>query len=69
MVNARLTYYYDNYEIALYGKKITDEEYGVRGFDFGGYDPDTRRGAGFDETQFPQLGAPAVFGISARLDI
>jgi iron complex outermembrane receptor protein len=69
LVNARLTYQYDNYEIALYGKNITDEEYGVRGFDFGGYDPDPRSGAGFDETQFQQLGAPAVFGISARIDI
>ncbi|MFT4775826.1 MAG: iron complex outermembrane receptor protein [Oleispira sp.] len=69
LVNARLAYQYDNYEIALYGKNITDEEYGVRGFDFGGYDPDPRSGAGFDETQFQQLGTPAVFGISARIDI
>jgi iron complex outermembrane receptor protein len=69
LVNARLAYQRDNYEIALYGKNITDEQYGVRGFDFGGYDPDPRVGADFDETQFQQLGSPAVFGISARVDI
>jgi iron complex outermembrane receptor protein len=67
LVNARLTYQYDNYEIALYGKNITDEDYGTRGF--AGFDADPRSGAGFDETEFQQLGAPAVFGISARIDI
>lgn len=69
LINARLAYQGSNYELALYGKNITDEEYGVRGFDFNGYDPDPRSGADFDETQFQQLGSPAVFGVSARFDI
>lgn len=67
LINARITYHRQNYEIALYGKNITDEEYGARGF--AGWDADPRSGAGFDETEFQQLGAPAVFGISARVDI
>lgn len=67
LVNARITYHRQNYEIALYGKNITDEEYGTRGF--AGWDADPRSGAGFDETEFQQLAAPAVFGISARVDI
>jgi iron complex outermembrane receptor protein len=69
LINARIAYQRDNYEIALYGKNITDEEYGVRGFDFGDFDLDPREGADFDETQYQQLGSPAVFGISARVDI
>lgn len=65
LVNARLAYQRDNYEIALYGKNLTDEEYGVRGF--AGWDADPRTGSGFDETEFQQLGAPTVVGISTRV--
>jgi len=68
LVNARLAYQRDDYEIALYGKNITDEEYGARGFDFDGWDPDPRSGAGFDEDQFQQLGSPAVFGIAMKVN-
>jgi len=67
LVNARVAYQRNNYEVALYGKNITDEEYSARGF--AGWDADPRSGAGFDETEFQQLAAPAVFGISARIDI
>jgi outer membrane receptor protein involved in Fe transport len=65
IVNARLAYQRDNFEVALYGKNLTDEEYGVRGF--AGWDADPRSGNGYDETEFEQLGAPRVVGISTRV--
>ena len=65
IINARLAYQRDNFEVALYGKNITNEEYGVRGF--AGWDADPRSGNGFDETEFQQLGAPAVVGVSTRV--
>lgn len=66
IINARLAYQRDNFEVALYGKNITDEEYGTRGF--AGWDADPRSGEGFDETEFQQLGAPAVVGVSTRIN-
>lgn len=68
IVNARLAYQRDNYEIAIYGKNITDEEYGARGFDFGNWDPDPRPGPKNGEKQFQQLGSPAVFGIATKVN-
>jgi outer membrane receptor protein involved in Fe transport len=65
IVNARLAYQRDNFEVALYGKNLTDEEYGVRGF--AGWDADPRSGSDYDETEFEQLGAPRVVGISTRV--
>ena len=65
-MNARLTYSNLGYELVLYANNLLDKDYGVRGFDFGGWDPDPRDGAGFDETQFQQLGAPRVFGVSVQ---
>jgi iron complex outermembrane receptor protein len=66
LINARLAYQRDNFEVALYGKNLTDEEYGVRGF--AGWDADPRSGEGFDETEFQQLGAPRVVGVSTRVN-
>jgi outer membrane receptor protein involved in Fe transport len=66
LVNARLAYQRDNYEVALYGKNLTNEEYGVRGF--AGWDADPRDGEGFDETEFQQLAAPRIVGVSTRVN-
>ncbi|MBL4796334.1 MAG: TonB-dependent receptor [Oleispira sp.] len=66
LINARLTYQRDNFEVALYGKNLTDEEYGVRGF--AGWDADPRSGDGFDETEYQQLAAPRVVGVSTRVN-
>lgn len=69
LLNARLTYRKLTYELVLFANNLMDKNYGVRGFDFGGWDPDPRSGPGFDETQFQQLGAPRVFGVSVRADL
>jgi iron complex outermembrane receptor protein len=68
LVNARLTYRKLNYEFVIFANNLLNKEYGVRGFDFGSWDPDPRSGDGFDETQFQQLGTPRVIGLSLRAD-
>ncbi|MDG1694377.1 MAG: TonB-dependent receptor [Porticoccaceae bacterium] len=66
LVNARLAYIADGYELTAFVNNATNKDYGVRGF--AGWDADPRSGVGFDETEFQQLGAPKVAGISARAD-
>lgn len=64
LVNARLTYQGDQWEVALWGRNLTDEDYTVRGFYFSnqfgnnpanGYAPET----------YVQYGEPKVVGVSA----
>ena len=66
LVNARLAYIADGYQLTAFVNNATNKDYGVRGF--AGWDADPRSGVGFDETEFQQLGAPKVVGISARAD-
>ncbi|MGB0459145.1 MAG: TonB-dependent receptor [Porticoccaceae bacterium] len=66
LVNARLAYSVETYELAAFINNATDKDYGVRGF--AGWDADPRSGEGFDETEFQQLGAPKVVGVSLRAD-
>ena len=66
LVNARLAYQANGYQLTAYINNATDKDYGVRGF--AGWDNDPRTGEGFDETSYQQLGAPKVVGISARAD-
>lgn len=66
LVNARLTYSADGYQLTAFVNNATNKDYGVRGF--AGWDADPRSGTGFDETEFQQLGAPKVAGISVRAD-
>jgi len=64
LLNARLSYQGTDLQISLYGKNLTNEDYGTRGF--AGWDADPRSGAGFDETTFEQLAAPRVIGVSVK---
>jgi len=68
LVNARITYRDQGYELMAFINNATDKDYGVRGFDFTGWDQDPRDGVGFDEAEFQQLGAPRVVGISLRAE-
>ena len=70
LINARLTYNAQDYELAVFVNNAMDKDYGVRGFDFSiwDWDQDPRSGSGFDGTEFQQLGAPRLFGISARAE-
>ena len=61
LLNARFGYELDNWLFTLWGKNLTDEEYGVRGFEFGN---DPRNGYATD--QYVQLGAPRMFGVTTK---
>ena len=64
LINARFAYTSQSYEISAFINNAANKDYGVRGF--AGWDADPREGEGYDETEFQQLGAPRVIGISAR---
>ena len=66
LVNARLAYQANGYQLTAYINNATDKDYGVRGFS--GWDNDPRSGEGFDEQSYQQLGAPKVIGLSLRAD-
>lgn len=66
LINARLVYAANDFELSAYINNATDKDYGVRGFS--GWDADPRTGDGFDETEFQQLGTPRVIGVSVRAD-
>jgi outer membrane receptor protein involved in Fe transport len=66
LVNVRLAYQANGYQLTAYINNATDKDYGVRGFS--GWDNDPRSGEGFDEQSYQQLGAPKVIGLSVRAD-
>lgn len=62
LLNASVTYLADYFDLTLWARNITDEEYGVRGFYFGNDPRDY-----YDAKAYEQLGEPAVFGV--RVDM
>ena len=64
LFNARLGYRLDEWEVALWGRNLTDEDVAVRGFFFSnqfGNNP----GNGYAPEVYQQLGEPRVIGLSA----
>jgi iron complex outermembrane receptor protein len=57
LVNVALGYQGTNWDITLWGRNITDEDYGVRGFFFGNDPRD-----GYEAKTHTQLGEPARYG-------
>ena len=70
LINARLAYTSNNYEITAFINNAANKDYGVRGFDFSiwEWDQDPRSGDGYDELEYQQLGAPKVIGLSVRAE-
>lgn len=61
LLNARFGYQLNSWTVTLWGKNLTDEEYAVRGFEFGN---DPRNSYATDE--YVQLGEPRMFGITTK---
>ncbi|WP_076417925.1 TonB-dependent receptor [Colwellia sp. UCD-KL20] len=59
LLNASITYSQDEWDVSLWARNITDEEYQVRGFEF----PNDPRD-GYTTSGYTQLGEPAVFGVT-----
>jgi outer membrane receptor protein involved in Fe transport len=63
LFNARLTYHQSNWEVALWGRNLANEDYYTRGFYFSneyGNNPAN----GYAPEAYYQLAAPRVFGLS-----
>lgn len=59
LLNASLTYSKDAWDVSLWARNLTDEDYQVRGFSFGNDPRD-----GYASKAYYQLGEPAVFGVT-----
>ncbi len=59
LVNASLSYLDDNYQIKVWARNLTDEDYANRGFYFGNDPRD-----GYTAKQYTQLSEPLVFGVT-----
>lgn len=63
LLNASLRYVYNNMELSLWGRNLTDEDYYVRGFYFGNDPRDDYTAKGYT-----QLGEPARYGLTLNLE-
>lgn len=61
LINASISYLQDNWQVKLWGRNLTDEDYANRGFYFGNDSRD-----GYTPKAYTQLSEPLVFG--ATLD-
>ena len=61
--NARIAYAKPTYELALYGRNLTDRDTQVRGF--GGFGNDPRKG--YAEEPYYQYGEPLTYGVEGKL--
>lgn len=68
LLNLRLGYEADNWSVYLWGRNLTDEQYGVRGFFFGN-EPDKVDDVGnWLPQQYVRYGDPRQLGITFRYD-
>ena len=63
LINANLTYTWEDWKLMLWGRNLTDEDYFVRGFYFGNDPRDNYLSKGYT-----QLGEPARVGVTINLD-
>ena len=63
LINANLSYTWENWKAMLWGRNLTDEDYFVRGFYFGNDPRDNYLSKGYT-----QLGEPARVGVTINLD-
>ena len=63
LINANLSYSWENWKAMLWGRNLTDEDYFVRGFYFGNDPRDNYLSKGYT-----QLGEPARVGVTINLD-
>lgn len=63
LVNASISYISEDWQVKLWGRNITDEDYKTRGFYFGNDPRD-----GYTSKNYYQLGAPAEFGVTFDYD-
>ena len=63
LINANLSYSWNNWKLMLWGRNLSDEDYFVRGFYFGNDPRDNYLAKGYT-----QLGEPARLGVTLNFD-
>jgi outer membrane receptor protein involved in Fe transport len=63
LLNASLTWSLQQWQLTLWGRNLTDEDYRVRGFWFGNDPRD-----GYTSKDYTQLGEPLRYGLTVNLD-
>jgi len=59
LLNASISYFNDDYQVKIWARNLTDEDYANRGFYFGNDPRD-----GYTAKQYTQLAEPLVFGVT-----
>jgi iron complex outermembrane receptor protein len=67
LLNTNLSYLGENWSLSLWGRNLTNKDYAVRGFFFGEFGNDPRKG--YAPEPYFQFGEPRVIGISYEVQL
>ena len=67
LLNTNVSYLSENWSLSLWGRNLTNEDYAVRGFYFGEFGNDPRKG--YAPEPYVQFGEPRVIGISYEVQL
>jgi len=67
LVNMRLNYQFDQWQVSLWGRNLTDEDVQTRGFFFSN-DFGNNPGNGYAPEPYYQYAEPRIFGVSASIE-
>ncbi len=67
LVNMNLSYSGQRWSLSLWGRNLTDQDYAVRGFFFGEFGNDPRKG--YAPEPYMQFGEPRVIGVTYELQL
>lgn len=67
LLNTNLSYSGENWSVSLWGRNLTDEDYAVRGFFFGEFGNDPRKG--YAPEPYVQFGEPRIIGMSYEVQL
>ena len=67
ILNTTIGYSGENWRLSLWGRNLTDQDYAVRGFFFGEFGNDPRKG--YAPEPYVQFGEPRVVGISYEMQL
>jgi iron complex outermembrane receptor protein len=65
LVNASLAYNHENWQLRLWARNLTDEDYSIRGFGSFGNDPRD----GYTTRPFVQFGEPRIIGVTGSYQL
>ncbi|MFK7865351.1 MAG: TonB-dependent receptor [Pseudohongiellaceae bacterium] len=67
LVNMNLGYFSDNWNLSVWGRNLGNQDYAVRGFFFGAFGNDPRKG--YAPEPYLQFGEPRMIGVSYEVNL